>query len=104
VDVTASPQESAISEIIFGLDDDISWAPHWNIAPTQPIAVIPQDAREPKCIGLFRWGLTPYWAKDSSMGFKTVNAMSETAAEKPAFRQAMRRRRCLVPAMDFMNV
>src|SRR5579864_316808 len=86
----------------FGLDDDISWAPRWNIAPTQPIAVIRQDAREPKrSFGLFRWGLIPYWAKDPSIGFKATNAMSETAAEKPAFREAMRQRRCLVPADGF---
>jgi len=66
------------------------------------IAVIRQDAREPKrSFGLFRWGLIPYWAKDPSIRFKTINAMSETAAEKPAFRDAMWRRRCLIPADGF---
>ena len=59
-------------------------------------------AKEPKRIfGLFRWGLIPYWAKEASIGFKTINAMSETAAEKPAFRDALRRRRCLIPADSF---
>ena len=48
-----------------------------------------------------RWGLVPSWAKDISIGFKTINAMCETAAEKAAFREAMRRRRCLVPADGF---
>ena len=48
-----------------------------------------------------RWGLIPYWAKDPSIGLKTINAMSETAAEKPAFRDAMRWRRCLIPADGF---
>lgn len=48
-----------------------------------------------------RWGLIPYWAKDQSIGLRTINAMSETAAEKPAFRDAMSRRRCLVPADGF---
>lgn len=48
-----------------------------------------------------RWGLIPYWAKDPSIGLRTINAMSETAAEKPAFRDAMRWRRCLIPADAF---
>ena len=76
--------------------------PRWNIAPTQPIPIVRQDRKEPKrTFGLVRWGLIPYWAKDASIGFKTINGMSETAAGKPAFRDAMRRRRCLVPADAF---
>jgi putative SOS response-associated peptidase YedK len=86
----------------FGLDDDPDWTPRWNIAPTQPVATVRQDARGPKRIfRLVRWGLIPYWAKDPSIGVKTINAQSETAAEKPAFREAMRRRRCLIPADGF---
>jgi putative SOS response-associated peptidase YedK len=86
----------------FGLDEDPSWIPRWNIAPTQNIPVVRQDKKEPRrTFGLVRWGLIPYWAKDASIGFKTINAMSETAAEKPAFRDAMRRRRCLIPADSF---
>jgi putative SOS response-associated peptidase YedK len=86
----------------FGLDGDVSWAPRWNISPTQPVPVVRQDRKEPKrTFALLRWGLIPYWAKDKSIGFKTINAMSETAADKPAFRDAMRRRRCLVPADGF---
>jgi putative SOS response-associated peptidase YedK len=86
----------------FGLGEDASWAPRWNIAPTQRVPVIRQDAKEPKrTFSLVRWGLIPYWAKDASIGFKTINGMSETAAEKPAFRDAMSRRRCLLPADGF---
>jgi putative SOS response-associated peptidase YedK len=86
----------------FGLEEDPAWMPRWNIAPTQPVAAIRQDAKEPKrTFGLLRWGLIPYWAKDPFIGFKTINAMSETAAEKPAFRDALRRRRCLIPADSF---
>src|SRR5581483_401917 len=86
----------------FGLDDDPPWTPRWNIAPTQQIATIRQHRSEPKRIfGLMRWGLIPYWAKEPSIGLKTINAMSETAAEKPAFRDAMKRRRCLIPANAF---
>ncbi len=86
----------------FALDDDPTWTPRWNIAPTQQIATIRQHRTEPRRIfGLMRWGLIPYWAKDPSIGLKTINAMAETAAEKPAFRDAMKLRRCLIPADGF---
>ena len=86
----------------FGLDEDVSWTPRWNIAPTQLVPIVRQDRNEPKrTFGLARWGLIPYWAKDRSIAAKTINAMSEIVAEKPAFRDAMRRRRCLIPADAF---
>lgn len=86
----------------FGLGEDPPWEPHWNIAPTQQIATVRQHPAEPtRIFALMRWGLIPYWAKDASIGFKTINAMSETAAEKPAFRDAMKLRRCLIPADGF---
>ena len=86
----------------FGLEEDPPWEPSWNIAPTQQIATIRQHPAEPvRIFGLMRWGLIPYWAKDQSFGLRTINAMSETAAEKPAFRDAIRRRRCLIPADGF---
>jgi putative SOS response-associated peptidase YedK len=86
----------------FGLEDDVPWAPRWNIAPTQQVPIVRQDNKQPKRTFSFaRWGLIPYWAKDRSIAAKTINAMSETAAEKPAFRDAMSRRRCLIPADGF---
>lgn len=86
----------------FGIEDDLEWAPRYNIAPSQPVLAVRQHPSEPKrSFSLLRWGLIPYWAKDSAIGFKTVNAMSETAAEKPAFREAMRKGRCLLPADGF---
>ena len=87
----------------FNLDpEDVDWAARWNVAPTQEVATIRQDRKEPRRkFGLMRWGLIPYWAKDASIGAKTINAMSETAAEKPFFREAMRKRRCLIPADGF---
>jgi len=89
----------------FGLDEDPPWTPRWNIAPTQQIATIRQHRSEPKRIFcLMRWGLIPYWAKEPSIGLKTINAMSETAAEKPAFRDAMRWRRCLILADGFYDL
>jgi len=74
-------------------------APRYNIAPSQPVAVIANsDAGR---IKLFRWGLIPSWAKDPSIGDRMINARAETLAEKPAFRAIYRRRRCLVLADGF---
>jgi len=75
--------------------------PRFNIAPSQPVAavrVLENGARE---LVLFRWGLTPSWSKDPSIGTQMINARSETAAEKPSFRAAMKRRRCLIPTSGF---
>lgn len=73
--------------------------PRYNIAPTQPGAVIINRA-EP-IIDFYHWGLVPSWASDPSVGSRMINARSETLAEKPAFRKALSRRRCLVPASGF---
>ncbi len=75
------------------------WVPRFNVAPTQPIAVI-TDAEERK-LEWMHWGLVPFWAKDPSIGSRLINARSETAHEKPAFRAAFARRRCLILADGF---
>jgi putative SOS response-associated peptidase YedK len=81
-------------------DDD--WSPRYNIAPTQPVPVIRQHPKEPvRQISTMRWGLIPNWAKDPSIAGGTINARSETAATKPAFRDPLRLRRCLIPADGF---
>jgi len=81
-------------------DDD--WEPRYNIAPTQPVPVIRQHAKEPeRLLSLMRWGLIPSWAKDTSGSASMINARSETAATKPAFRDPMKFRRCLVLADAF---
>ena len=87
----------------FNIDpDDLEWAARWNVAPTQEVPTIRQDRKEPKrTFKLMRWGLIPYWAKDGSFRASTINAVSETVAEKPAFREPLRRRRCLIPADGF---
>lgn len=83
-------------------EGEVRWTPRYNIAPTQEVAIVRQDRKQPKRLfSLMRWGLIPSWAKDISIGFKTINAMAETAAEKAAFREALRKRRCLVPADGF---
>lgn len=73
--------------------------PRYNIAPTQPVAVITND--NPRQLTFQRWGLIPVWAKDMAIGNQMINARSETIEEKPAFRAAFKRRRCLIPADGF---
>jgi putative SOS response-associated peptidase YedK len=78
------------------------WSPRYNIAPTQPVPVIRQHPKEPiRQISTMRWGLVPYWARDPSITTGTINAKSETAATKPAFRDPLKFRRCLIPADGF---
>jgi putative SOS response-associated peptidase YedK len=81
-------------------DDD--WNPRFNIAPTQQIPVVRQHPKEPiRQLSLMKWGLVPNWAKDASGAARMINARSETAHTLPAFRDAMKLRRCLVPADAF---
>lgn len=80
-------------------DTDAGAIPRYNIAPTQPVAVVPNDGRLQ--IDFFRWGLIPSWAKDPSIGNRMINARVEGISEKPAYRSAVRRRRCLIPASGF---
>jgi putative SOS response-associated peptidase YedK len=75
-------------------------APRYNIAPTQPVPVVLATAGE-RLFHLVNWGLVPSWARDPKMGARMINARAETVAEKPAFRAAFRRRRCLVPASGY---
>jgi putative SOS response-associated peptidase YedK len=74
----------------------------YNAAPTQDLPVVLRDPEsgERRLEGL-RWGLVPFWAKDAKIAYSTINAMAETAATKPAFRDAFKSRRCLVPADGF---
>lgn len=72
--------------------------PRYNICPTQKAPVVRRDPDRRLTLDEFRWGLIPGWAKDGSSAAKCINARSETVAEKPMFRSAFRKRRCLVPA------
>ena len=87
---------------VFGLEETIELRPRFNIAPTQDAAVIlgGSDGSSP-VLGMFRWGLVPYWAKDPSIGSGMINARAETIEVRSAFKQAFGRRRCLVPADGF---
>lgn len=81
--------------------DETYLAPSYNIAPTdiQPIVRLNREGHRE--LTVMRWGLVPYWAKDSKIGFSTINAKAETVATSPTFREAWKRRRCLVPAEWF---
>ncbi len=93
--VITSPPEALRQ--IFGYAEQPNFPPRHNIAPTQPIPVviIENDTRH---FRLMRWGLIPAWVKDPRKITLLINARSETVQEKPAFKNAMKRRRCLVPA------
>ena len=84
----------------FQLVDEPVVQPHYNVAPTQTVPVVrlmPQGRQAE----LLRWGLVPSWATDPTRVNHTINARAETAAQKPVFRAAFRKRRCLVPASGF---
>jgi putative SOS response-associated peptidase YedK len=81
---------------------DVELAPRYNVAPGQMIAAVRQDREKPvRHLSNFKWGLVPGWAKDPNIGYKMLNARSETIADKPAYREAFKSRRCLVPADGF---
>ncbi len=88
------------------LEDMFPWVtiaqqmtPRYNISPSQPIAVIPNISDF--CLDLFQWGLIPSWAKDSTIGNRLINARAETLSDKPSFRSALKKRRCLILADGF---
>lgn len=96
--------EKEILEMLFELDYsfDFDLKPRYNIAPTQQAPVVrlaaAGDKRE---LSLLKWGLVPFWSKDPTIGNRLINARSETAREKPAFRDAFKKRRLLIPASGF---
>jgi putative SOS response-associated peptidase YedK len=97
-----SRRKQIVEEHFDSVSGEEEWSPRYNIAPTQPIPVIRQNPKGPtRELSLIRWGLIPSWAKDSSAAAKMINARSETARTKPAFRDALKSRRCLIPADGF---
>jgi len=73
----------------------------FNVAPTDPVYAVATGSDGERRLGTFRWGLVPSWSKDPSGGAKMINARAETVMDKPAFRTALQRRRCLIPADGF---
>ena len=89
----------------FGCVNSIAWKPRYNIAPSQSVPImLSRSERTPEPIPTLesaRWGLIPAWATDDRIGQKLINARAETLDERPAFRQALKTRRCLIPASGF---
>jgi putative SOS response-associated peptidase YedK len=85
----------------FRLDDCVELAPRYNIAPMTRVPAVRQDEAGRRRAELYRWGLLPGWAKDQSIAAKLANARGETVAEKPAFRSAFHRSRCIVPSNGY---
>jgi putative SOS response-associated peptidase YedK len=82
--------------------NEIDDAPRYNIAPTQPVIIVRKEhAQKSRHFTTMRWGLIPHWAKDASIGTRTLNARSETVTKLPAFRESIFTKRCLVPADGF---
>jgi putative SOS response-associated peptidase YedK len=76
--------------------------PRYNAAPTQSVPVVLRDGEDgSRHLETLRWGLIPFWAKDPKIGYTMINAKAETVAEKPAYREAFKARRCLIPAEAF---
>ena len=87
--------------LAFGLPHPPAIGPRYNIAPMQDIPVIRANKSGERELSQVRWGLVPRWAKDPSIGARMINARAETLAEKPAFRNALKWHRCIVPADAF---
>ena len=101
---TLASDPEALQQTFFDFDVSIDLSPRYNISPTQEVAVIantPTNTEVHPEMGqmvFFHWGLIPSWAKDPKIGNRMINARSETLAEKPSFRSAYKRRRCLILA------
>jgi putative SOS response-associated peptidase YedK len=96
--VITSP--AAAVRALFGYADRPNFPPRYNVAPTQPIPIVRMEAGKP-AFALARWGFLPAWVKEPRTFSLLLNARGESVLDKPAFRNAMRRRRCLVPADGF---
>ena len=74
----------------------------WNVAPSQDVLVIRHNPKnKQRSLDALRWGLIPYWAKDPKIAYKTINARAETVDTAPSYREAFKKRRCLIPADGF---
>jgi putative SOS response-associated peptidase YedK len=94
-----SRRKEILEERFAAVSDNDDWSPRYNIAPTQIVPIVRQNPKTAdRELSLILWGLVPSWAKDSSKGSAMINARSETAASKPAFGDALKFLRCLIPA------
>jgi putative SOS response-associated peptidase YedK len=100
--VSATPPDELAE--YFGVDEVVATTPgpSFNVAPTNEVFVVFEDGGTRR-LDTFRWGLVPSWAKDLSIGSKMINARAETVAEKPSYKRALAKRRCIIPADGFFE-
>jgi putative SOS response-associated peptidase YedK len=97
-------QRDMADQLGFDLVSEINQRPnHFNVAPTQKTLVVARTSHGEVKVEPLRWGLVPFWAKDTKIGAKMINARAETVAAKPAFRDSFKKRRCLVPASGYFE-
>ena len=97
---TLTQDQDAFDERFSFTGPDLGWVPSYNIAPTQQVVAITSEGAQNRA-QLMRWGLVPFWAKDPTIGNRMINARAETLGEKPSFRDAFKKRRCLVVGDGF---
>jgi putative SOS response-associated peptidase YedK len=92
-----------LGEIFDAEPDAPDWelGPRYNVAPSQDVLALRSGSDGGRVLARLHWGLIPSWARERAVGYRMINARSETAAEKPSFRKALRARRCIVPADGF---
>jgi putative SOS response-associated peptidase YedK len=93
--------QPAALALAFGVPFPSQLRPRYNIAPMQDVPIVRRNASGERELVNVRWGFVPRWAKDPAIGSRMINARSETLAEKPSFRMALKRHRCLLPADGF---
>lgn len=96
---------SSVDELqrLFDVDQRPNLRPRYNIAPSQKVAIVRQAANEPRSLAMAQWGLIPSWADQPNVGYKMINARGETVDRLPSFRDAYRKRRCLIPTDGFFE-
>jgi putative SOS response-associated peptidase YedK len=94
--------KAPFSELVrlYNVTNNLNLEPRYNIPPTEPVAVV-RSTDGTRTLDMLRCGLVPWWAKDLKVSFANINAKAETAAEKPAFRDAFKERRCIIPTDGF---
>lgn len=99
----AVPNKTIIEH--YGLRDlPEAWpGPRYNIAPGQSVLAVAVGRTRERSVAMLKWGLIPHWAKDEKIGYKMINARSETVWDKPAFRRAVKSQRCLIPVSGFFE-
>lgn len=96
-DLTTLLERFDIDEVTFSKEE---YSPNYNVAPSHQVVAVVNDGTKNR-LGMLRWGMIPPWAKDEKIGYKMINARAETAAEKSSFRNAFKKKRCLVVADSF---